>query len=185
MKKLFLLFYILSLSSCSTENKKEKEMKEAQIKHENQLSNCINDIKSKYHISYVLDSLSYRFSDDYEKVINSQYQLISSYKLKDIYKVNDSIFCVFVLLNELEIKNKTYLKLYCDKSTKSKLTGSDMLVVSLVKIRKFNYAFTAECDNDDDKYCNSYIEMEDILNCEPFIGYGVIYDVFQIDKTYN
>jgi hypothetical protein len=80
------------LFSCNTgKSKEEREKKEKEMK-EMEKQTAINRLGSKYDIRYNLDTIHFRFSIDYDRILESKYQLINVFYVKDIFQKDSAFF---------------------------------------------------------------------------------------------
>lgn len=180
MKSLILITLILTFLSC--EGKDEVKIKRKQIK--DQKEKLASDLTEKYSIKYDLDTLRFEYTILFDKVIQTQYQLISDLTINDFYHKNGSNFIKigtgnfpYYYLN-LEVSNKMKTKilpLLDLKHYERRRTFSEklILVIKLKKMHKLDWAFESI---DDEEY--SYIELDHSSN---FIGNGELVEIHIIE----
>jgi hypothetical protein len=179
MKNIISILILTSiLFSCiSEEEKKTEKEKNAKELSKQEKEKVIDKLVSKYNITYSWDTLGllhYRFSVDFNPIINSKYQLIERININDIYE-KDSI-------KYISIKSGFYPAFYFDfpitMEQEIKLRQKDndiILVVSISSIRKIKLSLEGEIEDSE----NARVHLE---NSKDFIGKGKIIDIVTLKK---
>ncbi len=141
MKKvIFLGLALISLLACETKkNKPDKD--EVQKILQNKKENLISELTEKYAVEYLIDTLRYNYSIQFEELLNTDYQLISRFRILDIYK-KDSITYISI---ETGILPTIYFELEIPTNQVKKLlelgkcyfcTYDGIIVVKILNIKK-------------------------------------------------
>ncbi|MFI5218953.1 MAG: hypothetical protein ACHQNT_05635 [Bacteroidia bacterium] len=178
MKSTILLCALTSLLfSCSSNEQSRIDDDKRSL--EEIKTNAINELTSKYHIKYLLDTLSYsdfKYSIDFKPIIASKFQLIDRFILKDIYE-KDS--CAYVSIEagtlptlhfDFQISNEQVRKF---KQKEENI----ILVVSMSSVSKIKFPFIGEIDEEGSMTINlDFISFD-------FIAKGEIIDIVLIKKV--
>lgn len=163
------------MTACERSNNEiDKEEKENSIKQKNE--EVVSELSNKYSIKYSLDTLRYNYSIQFEDLLNTKYQLISRFRVQDIYN-QDSITYVkvetgrypttyYLNLRISEIEQEKLLSL--NKSRYSRANA--VMIITLQEIRKIDLTFESYPE-DHDYYS---IEFE---SSESFAGKGQVIEV--------
>lgn len=180
MKKIFFIGLILMVfMSCENEQKraeKEKEIKKELLEQEYESS--IIDLNNRFNISALLDTLTYKYSIQYEELFKSGYQLSSRFKIQDIY-IKDTMTFVSI---EAYAFPTLYLDFPISKNQTQKLLSLDrnlfiengILVIRLTEIKKINVALDCIAD---ERYF--YVEFDDPY---AFLGKGEIIEMIILNQ---
>ena len=134
MKRLITLILIICIFfSCNTEKSKEETEKKEQAMKEREKQTTIEGLVSKYDIRYNLDTVRLRFSIDYDHILESKYQLVNQFTVKDIFQ-KDSVFFAFIRIrgkmNFTFPITENQVKLITDENL------DDILVIKIKEIKK-------------------------------------------------
>ena len=156
------------------QQKKEKQKKEnEEIKYK-----VISGLVSKYNIKYKLDTLyypEYQYTIDFKPVINSKFQLIDYFEIKDIYE-KDS--CEYISLSAGFFPS-IYFDFLITIEQGEKLRNEDnklLLVVSISNIKKINFSLEGQIEN-------SVSATVDLKNSDNFLGKGRIIEIISLKKS--
>lgn len=114
MKKAILIgLTLISLMACETKNGKPDKEEEQKIL-QNQKENLISKLTEKYAVEYLIDTLRYNYSIQFEELLKTDYQLINRFRILDFYK-KDSLAYISIetgilptLYFDLEIPTNQY-----------------------------------------------------------------------------
>lgn len=81
---------LLALTACNNIEKVSDNESQDEIKSIKE--QIISDVIDEYQITYMWDTLDLEYSINYDKIINSDYQLIADLDIHDIFKKDDSYF---------------------------------------------------------------------------------------------
>lgn len=130
----------IAIYSCNNDSNNEKE-----INAEKQVTeNIIEELVSKYRISYDWDTVRYPFSIDYKPVLNTQYQFISYFRVIDIYESDSS--------NTVCIKASVFYFYFPVSREQINILESSkdlMMIVSIDKIKKIEFGVTGKIEDSD------------------------------------
>jgi hypothetical protein len=170
----YYILIIIALTACGrSNNETDKEEKEKLV--EEKYEKIISELTDKYSIKYSLDTLRYDYSIQFEDMLNTKYQLISFFRIQDIYK-QDSISYVKV---ETGFYPTYYLNLRISETEQEKLLALEksffsqanaVMIIALQEIRKIDLTF--ESYPADQNYCS--IEFESSMS---FTGKGQVIEV--------
>ena len=150
---------------------KIKENKEAK-------DQAIRNIKNQYGIKYSWDTISFEHSIDYQKVIDSEIQMIQNFEILDVFKQNDDIKIklrvgfldeLFVILN----CNQNQIDALKNGKNKTIFNLNTILVVSVNEIKKMNFQVSAE--DYDEEYPSLELDEE-----AGFLAKGKLIEVVKI-----
>lgn len=149
----YIIITLFFFISCNSENNKEKieELKNKETldveAKEKQTQSIIDGLVSKYNIIYLLDTVKYGYSIDYKPIIETNYQLIKKFVIKDIFQKDSNYYITIQPLGGL-IKDlimpikKEQLKLFIDgRRTNILIVSNNILVVSLKEVKKIDFSF--------------------------------------------
>jgi hypothetical protein len=159
---------------CSRNNEAiNQEEQEKLIQQENE--KIVYELSDKYSIKYSLDTIKYNYSLQFEDLLNTKYQLISRFRVQDIYN-QDSITYVKVEIGKYPTY---YLNLGISETEQEKLLlhnkshysrANAVMVITLQEIRKIDLTFESYPE-DQDYYL---IEFE---SSRSFAGKGQLIEV--------
>lgn len=184
---LILLFSFVCIQSCitETERKELQEQKEYELKKEklDRINDTIiNSYVAKNSIRYNWDTINFydfKYSIDFQTLIESKEILLKRFKLNDIYKIGENYF----LSIETNSRATFYFKLLVSNDFLNDFRfNSDniILIIHLDEIRKIQYSY-------EDNYRGSENKLIVKLNFEDdggFIASGKIIDILTL-KTLN
>lgn len=150
----YIIIILFLFISCNFENDKEKKIEELKNKEtlevkpkEKQMQSKINELVSKYNIMYLLDTVKYGFSIDYKPIIETNYQLIKQFIIKDIFQKDSTHYITIQPLGGL-IKDlimpikKEQIKLFLDgRENNILVVSNNLLVVSIKEVKKIDFSF--------------------------------------------
>lgn len=175
MKKLFYLSLILLfLTSCGRSNKELKNSEPKMLQKQNK-EKIISEMMNKYPIEYSLDTLDYIYSIEFQRLLSTEYQIVSNFGIQDIYikdslsyvKITIGIFPTYYFdLKISDIDRDKLLKL----GNLSYFQANAVMVVSLHKVRKIDLKIIGYPDGPD----NYSIEFDNSLS---FAGEGEVISV--------
>lgn len=168
------------------EQSQANKIKEEKIYEQNK-TNEINHIVSKYNIKYNWDTLSYEFSLEYRPVINSGYQLATWVELLDVFEKNGVAYA----LMRLGLFQSFYIEFPLSKEQEGKLLGNNnggscnclwssckcLLVVDITSVQKIKYELASVVRENGE---NASLVIDD---SEDFFGKGTIVDIVLISKN--
>lgn len=174
MNKLFCItISIIVVVSCTTKEKISEEAKK-EILFQQKRDNLISEISKKYNIIYDWDTLFYNYSIEYDKIVNTDYQLISNTWIKDIYQL-DTTYYISI---ETGIYPAFYFDLKITKADLNKILSQEgveyffggLLVVDIYEIKKIK--FQLEGYPEDQSYCSL-----ELVTSDNFRGKGEIVEL--------
>ena len=181
MKKLtYIYLSILILFSCdATDELNNKKIKEQEL-FENKKETIISEITNKYQIKYCFDTISYIYTINYDKVIETNFQLIKNFQIIDIYKkenqnfitVNCGMYPSFYF--DLIIKENELNKILNDNDSEYEYYNNSLIVVKINEIQKIKLGIISYPDDES----NCSIEID---SYNDFIVKGEIIDFIKID----
>ncbi|NQU68805.1 MAG: hypothetical protein HQ510_12750 [Candidatus Marinimicrobia bacterium] len=177
MNKLFYIIIVLfTIISCNTTDKITEEEKQ-EIQLQQKKDKLISEITDKYNISYDWDTLTYKYSINYDKILKSGYQLIRQIWVKDIYQKDGSYYISIrtgyspTFYFDLSISEENLNKLLRITYYGLKFGSFEgLLVVEISEIKKIR--FKIESYEDDEK--NLSLELD---ASGSFIGKGKIVEL--------
>lgn len=171
MKKSVIILVLVMLFSCNQKEKQQEKSKQDRVVK-------VDKIKSKYGIKYSMtDLFDFKYTYQFNPVINENKQLLEYYNIQDIYSKGDQNF---VKLNfykyyfDLLVEDQSILKALLDDEAGKGIHGSeDFLIIKLDEIRKIDFLV----DVYDDSYKNDVIFFMEVIENENFIGRGKIIQI--------
>ncbi|MFT5253355.1 MAG: hypothetical protein ACI87N_002388 [Flavobacteriales bacterium] len=171
-------FILLALISCGRSDKvtDKEEQEELQKQQKEQI---ISELTDKFSVDYSIDTLRYNYSIQFEDVLKSEYQMISRFRIHDIYnndsisfiKIETGLFPTYYL--NLSIPEKEQKKLLAlDKSYYSRANA--VLIVKLQEIKKIDLSLDSYPE--DEEYCS--LEFE---SSRSFLGKGQVIQVYVLN----
>lgn len=92
MKKAILIgLTLISLMACETKNGKPDKEEEQKIL-QNQKENLISKLTEKYAVEYLIDTLRYNYSIQFEELLKTDYQIVSNFMINDIYRRDSLVY---------------------------------------------------------------------------------------------
>ncbi len=166
--------FIYSCGPSESEENAELDKMEKQQFRDKTIRNLIN----QYGIKYSWDTLSFEHSIDYQKIIDSEIQMVQNFEILDIFKENENIYIklqvglmddLYVILN----CNQNQLDAIKDSENKGPFHSKMIFVVSVNEIKKMNFQVSAE--NYDEEYPS--IELDEEAG---FLAKGKLIDVIKL-----
>lgn len=170
----YLIIILIALISCGQRNNETEKIKQENIVKQ-KYNKVVSDLSNKYSIKYSIDTLRYDYSIQFEDLLNTKYQLISRFKVHDIYN-QDSISYVKVKAGRYP---SYYLSLRISQTDQKKMLSlsksyysrtNAIMVISLEGIKKIDLTF--DSFPEDQNYCT--IEFESSMS---FAGKGQVIEV--------
>ena len=169
MKKAILIgLTLISLMACETKNNKPDKDEEQKVL-QNKKENLLSELTEKYAVEYLIDTLRYNYSIQFKELLETDYQIISRFRILDIYK-KDSITYISIetgflptIYFELEIPTNQVKKLlelekcyFC--------THDGIFVVKILNIKKGKSCSTEV------KSIMSFWGNGKVIEIHPFMG---------------
>jgi len=173
MKKSVVFFVLVLLFSCNQEEKEREKQQEIRTYK-------VEEIKLKYGVKYSLNELYFRFSYQFNPVIEDGKLLIDKYSINDIYTkdgetfVSIDVFYSYYLDLLIEDENILQELLNIKKSSEDE---NGVLVITLEKTRKIPFIVEAYEESYGDEI---EFTTEVARNNYDFIGTGKILNIIKL-----
>ncbi len=176
-KAIYIVLALITLMACEMKNNKSDKEKEYDIQ-QNKRDILMSELTNEFAIKYSIDTLKYNYSIEFEEVLKTDYQLISSFIIHDIY-IKDSLTYItirvfpipFIYLN-LRI-SQSQAKLFSSCKDNFFFFNDGVLIVKLFDIKKIDLTLESYPE-----YEGFSIEFKDSRS---FLGKGEIIEAHIIN----
>lgn len=176
----FISFIILTLVACGRNDKAINNGKQKELQMQNK-EKIISELTDKYKIKFNWDSLNFKYSFQYDKIIESGYQLIDYIDITDIYYKDSISYVSFRTWSwppfyfDVTVSQDMINKIIQYQSKNNSLEGADIvLVVKIAEIKKIKLKIDSYSEDESD--CNLELRASN-----GFIGKGEIVDLIIIN----
>ncbi len=174
----FISLILLTLIACGR-NKRVLEKEQAVLQKQHK-DNSISELTDKYAIKYKLDTIDFSYSVQYDKIIESGYQLIDDIDINDIYRKDGIPYVSLIIWSwptffcDLTVSDEIMNRIIDNQSIDHPIKGDNaVLVVKLYEIKKIKLKIDSYPG--DEGYWNiEFVDSDD------FIAKGEIVDLIII-----
>jgi len=183
MKKL-IFFFLLSSFMFSCHSDEEKKIAKENEEHYLKREKIINELIARYNIQYNWDTIVHHryYSIDFKPALDSKCQLLTDYKIDDIYEKDSAVHVSIETKDRFNLKPILYFDFpLTDEQAKIFVKNSDLiLVTSIAEISRIKFSRNGEYYGYEEGYDEKVKEFS-----HNFSGRGKIIAIRSISDSGN